>query len=87
MLVAAFYGFRRGEVLGLKWDAIDFERGTISVIRTVTTITVDGKQTEIEQQSAANGGEYQPQQHRNFIEGNQVIAVKGIAKHGVPPSG
>ena len=52
VLVAAFYGFRRGEVLGLKWDAIDFERGTISVIRTVTTVTVDGKQTEIEQQSA-----------------------------------
>ena len=52
VLVAAFYGFRRGEVLGLKWDAIDFERGTISVIRTVTTITLDGKQAEIEQQSA-----------------------------------
>ena len=52
VLVAAFYGFRRGKVLGLKWDAIDFERGTISVIRTVTTITLDGKQTEIEQQSA-----------------------------------
>ena len=52
VLVAAFYGFRRGEVLGLKWDAIDFERGTISIIRTVTTITLDGKQTEIEQQSA-----------------------------------
>ena len=52
VLVAAFYGFRRGEVLGLKWDAIDFERGTISVIRTVTTITLYGKQTEIEQQSA-----------------------------------
>ena len=52
VLVAAFYGFRRGEVLGLKWDAIDFERGTISVIRTVTTITLGGKQTEIEQQSA-----------------------------------
>lgn len=52
VLVAAFYGLRRSEALGLKWDAIDFERGTISVIRTVTTITVDGKQTEIEQQSA-----------------------------------
>ena len=31
VMVAAFYGFRRGEVVGLKWDAIDFERGTISV--------------------------------------------------------
>ena len=52
VLVAAFYGLRRGEVLGLKWDAIDFERGTISVKRTVTTISVDGKHKEIEQQSA-----------------------------------
>lgn len=43
---------RRGEVLGLKWDAIDFERGTISVKRTVTTVSVDGKHKEIEQQSA-----------------------------------
>lgn len=50
--MTAFYGLRRSEALGLKWDTIDFERGTISVIRTVTTITVDGKQTEIEQQSA-----------------------------------
>lgn len=52
VLVAAFYGFRRGEVLGLKWDAIDFERGTIFVKRTVTTVSVDGKHKEIEQQSA-----------------------------------
>ena len=50
--MTAFYGLHRSEALGLKWDAIDFERGTISVIRTVTTITLDGKQTEIEQQSA-----------------------------------
>ena len=50
--MTAFYGLRRSEALGLRWDAIDFERGTISVIRTVTTITVDGKQMEIEQQSA-----------------------------------
>ena len=50
--MTTFYGLRRSEALGLKWDAIDFERGTISVIRTVTTITLDGKQTEIEQQSA-----------------------------------
>ena len=52
VLVAAFYGFRRVEVLGLKWDAIDFERNTISVKRTVTTISADGKQWDIGQQSA-----------------------------------
>ena len=48
VLVAAFYGLRRGEVLGLKWDAIDFERGTISIKRTVTSINLDGKYQEIE---------------------------------------
>lgn len=52
VLVAAFYGFRRGEVLGLKWDAIDFEQGTISVKRTVTSINLDGKYRDIEKQSA-----------------------------------
>ena len=52
VLVAAFYGLRRGEVLGLKWDAIDFERGTISVKRTVTFTNADGTYREVEQQSA-----------------------------------
>ena len=33
--LCAFYGFRRSEVLGLKWCAIDFERRTISIERTL----------------------------------------------------
>ena len=52
VLVAAFYGLRRGEVVGLKWDAIDFEQGIISVKRTVTSTIIDGKYQEFEQQSA-----------------------------------
>lgn len=52
VLVAAFYGLRRGEVLGLKWDAIDFERNTITIKRTVTSVNIDGKITIIEQDSA-----------------------------------
>ena len=51
-MVAAFYGLRRGEVCGLKWDAIDFERGTLTVKRTVTSIQLDGKTQMIEQESA-----------------------------------
>ena len=43
VLVAAFYGFRRGEVLGLKWDAIDFERDTITIKHIVTNAKIDGK--------------------------------------------
>ena len=52
VLLASFYGLRRSEVLGLKWDAIDFEQGTISVKRTVTSTIIDGKYQEFEQQSA-----------------------------------
>ncbi len=52
VLVAAFYGFRREEVLGLKWDSIDFQRGTISVKHTVTSVVIDGKRTDIEQETA-----------------------------------
>ena len=52
VMVAAFYGFRRGEVVGLKWDAIDFERGTISVNHTVTTVELDGRLMDWAQDSA-----------------------------------
>lgn len=43
VLVAAFYGLRRGEVCGLKWDAIDFERDTITIKHIVTNAKIDGK--------------------------------------------
>ncbi len=42
--MTAFYGFRRSEVLGLKWDAIDFERNTLTVKHVVLQTKVDGKQ-------------------------------------------
>lgn len=51
-MVAAFYGLRRGEVLGLKWDVIDFNRGTLTIKRTVTEATIDGTMKIIEQDSA-----------------------------------
>ena len=41
--MTAFYGLRRSEVLGLKWDAIDFERDTITIKHIVTNAKIDGK--------------------------------------------
>ena len=41
--LAAFYGLRRSEVMGLRWDAIDFEQNTLSIRHTVTGCTVDGQ--------------------------------------------
>lgn len=52
VLVGAFYGLRRGEVLGLRWNAIDFERGTITVKHTITSFSVDGKHVQLGQDSA-----------------------------------
>lgn len=41
--IAAYYGLRRSEVLGLRWDAVDFEKKTISISHKVIEISVDGK--------------------------------------------
>ena len=41
---AAFYGLRRGEVLGLKWDAVDLEAKTLTIRHIVTSTNIDGKQ-------------------------------------------
>ena len=43
VLLASFYGLRRSEALGLKWDAIDFERDTITIKHIVTNAKIDGK--------------------------------------------
>ena len=43
ILFGAFYGLRRSEALGLKWDAIDFENDSITICHTVTSVTLDGK--------------------------------------------
>ena len=45
VILAAFYGLRRSEVVGLRWDAIDFERKTIAIRHTVTQATLGGKST------------------------------------------
>lgn len=45
---AAFYGLRRGEVLGLRWEAIDFEAGTLTIRHIVTSTNMDGKHILVE---------------------------------------
>ena len=45
--VAAFYGLRRSETLGLRWEAVDFKNKTITIKHKVTEAMVDGKLTLI----------------------------------------
>ena len=49
VMLAAFYGLRRSEVLGLKWDAVDFDKNTITIKHTVTSCNLDGKHVLIKE--------------------------------------
>ena len=49
-LVTLFTGMRQGEVLGLKWDDVDFEQGTVLVRRQLQKVMVQDKDR------AKNGG-------------------------------
>ncbi len=49
ILLSAFYGLRRSEVLGLKWSAIDFQNNTITIKHTVTSCNLNGKHVQIAQ--------------------------------------
>lgn len=50
--LAAFYGLRRSECIGLRWSAIDFNNNTLTVNHTVTTVEVDGKEVELASDTA-----------------------------------
>ncbi len=58
VILAAFYGLRRSEAVGLKWDAINFEKKTITIKHTVTQVCVDGKSTVIEKDRTKTKSSY-----------------------------
>ena len=43
VILGAFYGLRRSEIVGLRWEAVDFERKTFTICHTATEVIVDGK--------------------------------------------
>lgn len=46
IFLGAFYGLRRSEAIGLKWDAIDFQNDTITIRHTVVSCYIDGKRVQ-----------------------------------------
>lgn len=68
ILIAAFYGFRRSETIGLRWTSIDFKSHTISVSHTVTHATVDGKYELIKKNRTKNKSSYRTLPLIPFIE-------------------
>ena len=56
--VASYYGLRRSEVLGLKWDAFDFDNKTITIKHTVTIGKIDGKRQIYSKDRTKNKSSY-----------------------------
>ena len=54
VLLGAFYGLRRSEVLGLKWDAIDFEANALEIRHILTQAYLDGKKVLVQADRAKN---------------------------------
>lgn len=54
ILMAAFYGLRRSEIMGLRWRAIDFENNLITIDHTVVQCMCDGTTITVEKDRTKN---------------------------------
>ena len=43
VIIGAYYGLRRSECVGLRWESLDMEANTITIEHSVTVTSVDGK--------------------------------------------
>lgn len=58
VLLSAYYGLRRSEVVGLKWDAIDFVRKTITIRHVVTEANTEGKVRMVQKDRTKTSSSY-----------------------------
>ena len=68
--ITSIYGLRRSELLGLKWDSIDFENGTITIMHTVTKVS-----TLVEKDKTKNASS-----HRTFPMTAEARSIFKAAK-------
>lgn len=54
VIMAAYYGLRRSEIVGLRWKAIDFNTDRITIDHTVIQTNVDGERKVIAKDRAKN---------------------------------
>lgn len=58
ILVTAYYGLRKEETLGLKWNAIDFKNKTITIKHVVTNGAVNGKRVVVKKDRTKSKSSY-----------------------------
>lgn len=80
VLMAAFYGLRREEIMGLRWQSIDFDANTITIAHTVVQVNIDGKSTVVAKDRAKNKKSYRTlplvPEYRNLL-----LKMKNIRKN------
>lgn len=83
ILFGAFYGLRRSEAIGLKWDAIDFDQNTITIRHTVTSCDLDGKRVLVKVGHHKDQIEYEDTASCSVHAGETSYAERRTA--GKPP--
>ena len=58
VILGSYYGLRRSEVVGLRWESIDFERNTITIEHSVTVAEIDGKKQIFESDTVKTKSSY-----------------------------
>lgn len=65
--ITALYGLRRSEVLGLKWDCIDFDSNTITIRRTVTRVTTTVEKDKTKNSASRRSFPLTPEARQIFL--------------------
>jgi integrase len=73
--MGAYYGLRREEVCGLKWNAVDFQYKTITIRHTVGEVSINGKQKLILKDSTKNQSSFRTLPLSDFIA-NKLLEMK-----------
>lgn len=71
-LITSFLGLRRSEVIGIKWNRINFEENTITIAHTVTVTTKNKKRLVIKKDLTKNDTSYRtlvmPLQLKEYLQ-------------------
>lgn len=58
VILGVFYGLRRSEIVGLKWEAIDFNKKTLTIKHTVNEVTLNGEKVIVEKDRTKTKSSY-----------------------------